>query len=102
MESGRIGFAGTWTEWTSDPASARSDIEEIYIDGFLMPGVVDRHVHIGLSDPVSIVIAGVTAVRDLAWPPEVIFRLVEASASLAFNGPPVEAAGALLSAARPY
>jgi imidazolonepropionase-like amidohydrolase len=102
MEGGRIGFAGTWTGWTSDPASARSDIEEIYVDGFLMPGVVDRHVHIGLSDPVSIVTAGVTAVRDLAWPPEVIFRLVEASESPAFNGPLVRAAGAIITAAGGY
>ena len=49
------------------------------VDGFLMPAVADRHVHIELSDPVAVLRGGVTAVRDLAWPPERIFPLADAS-----------------------
>jgi imidazolonepropionase-like amidohydrolase len=62
-----------------------------------MPGVVDRHVHIGLSDPVTVVSGGVTAVRDLAWPADVIFSLAEASESPSFQGPLVRAAGPMLT-----
>src|SRR5688572_12158377 len=51
---------------------------ELAIDGFIMPGVVDRHVHMGLSDPWAVLTGGVTAVRDLGWPAEAIFSLVEA------------------------
>ncbi len=51
--------------------------EEIVLDGFMMPAVADRHVHIELSDPKVVLSRGVTAVRDLAWPPDRIFPLAE-------------------------
>lgn len=71
--------------------------EEIRVDGFVMPGVVDRHVHVGLSDPGKILAGGVTAVRDLAWPPDVIFPLADASESPSFNGPLIRAAGPMIT-----
>ena len=69
IDGGRVVFAGTGADpavvadrdadGRRDPAgragaSPESD-EEIRVDGFLMPGVVDRHVHIGLSDPGAVV-----------------------------------------------
>lgn len=71
--------------------------EELDVDGFLLPGVGDRHVHIGLSDPGAVLAGGVTAVRDLGWPGEAIFPLAEASESPAFHGPLVRCAGPMLT-----
>jgi imidazolonepropionase-like amidohydrolase len=71
--------------------------EEIRVDGFVMPGVVDRHVHIGLSDPGAVVANGCTAVRDLAWPAEDIFPLVEASESPSFHGPLIRGTGPMVT-----
>jgi imidazolonepropionase-like amidohydrolase len=110
MEGGRVLFSGTAAELgvvaadetgsadglSGSPAPPEPD-EELRADGFLMPGVVDRHVHIGLSDPVTVVSGGVTAVRDLAWPADVIFSLAEASESPSFQGPLVRAAGPMLT-----
>lgn len=37
------------------------------------PGVVDAHVHLAFAgDPSSLVRAGVTAVRDMGWPPDLL------------------------------
>ena len=71
-------------------------------DGFLMPAGADRHVHIGLGDPVAIVRGGVTAVRDLAWPVERIFPLADASEMPGFNGPFIRAVGPMLTAPGGY
>jgi imidazolonepropionase-like amidohydrolase len=70
---------------------------ELSFDGFVMPGVVDRHVHVGLSDPTRIVANGVTAVRDLGWPPRVIHRLAAASEDSSFGGPLIRAVGPMLT-----
>jgi imidazolonepropionase-like amidohydrolase len=75
---------------------------EIRVDGFVMPGVVDRHVHIGLSDPGLVVAGGVTAVRDLGWPPEVSLSLADASESPSFTGPLIRAAGPIITSAGGY
>jgi imidazolonepropionase-like amidohydrolase len=70
---------------------------DLFVDGFLMPAVADRHVHIGLSDPAAVLLGGVTAVRDLAWPPERIFPLADASEMPSFEGPLILAAGPMLT-----
>ena len=62
-----------------------------------MPAVADRHVHIELSDPMAVLLRGVTAVRDLAWPPERIFALADASELPSFSGPLIRAAGPMLT-----
>jgi imidazolonepropionase-like amidohydrolase len=67
-----------------------------------MPGAADRHVHIGLADPGAVLLGGVTAVRDLAWPPEVIFPLADASELSTFNGPLIRAAGPMITAPGGY
>jgi imidazolonepropionase-like amidohydrolase len=76
--------------------------EHIEIDGFLMPGVVDRHVHVAMSDPGAVVIRGVTAVRDLGWPSDDVYSLAEASESPSFNGPLIRAVGPILTCAGGY
>lgn len=76
--------------------------EELRFDGFVMPGVVDRHVHIGLSDTAVVLAGGVTAVRDLGWPADAIFSLVEASDGPAFNGPLIRASGPIITCVGGY
>jgi imidazolonepropionase-like amidohydrolase len=89
-EDGLITYAGPAT-----PVGAAD--EELDVDGFLMPAVADRHVHIGLSDPAVVLRRGVTAVRDLAWPADPIFELADASELPAFDGPLVRATGPMLT-----
>ncbi|MGH2572524.1 MAG: amidohydrolase family protein [Actinomycetota bacterium] len=109
LEGGRVTFAGpardlavaasgaAWVETLAgDPSPPEAD-EEIHLDGFLMPGVVDRHVHIGLSDPGAVVTGGVTAVRDMGWPPRDILSLAGASESPSFNGPLISAVGPMIT-----
>ncbi len=94
-EGGLVTYAGTAT-------SIQSAGEELRVDGFVMPAVADRHVHIELSDPASVLAGGVTAVRDLAWPPERIFTLADASEMPSFDGPLIRAAGPMLTAPGGY
>src|SRR5207244_10519367 len=76
--------------------------EELVVDGFLMPAVADRHVHIELSDPRTVLSCGVTAVRDLGWPSQRIFPLADASEMPSFSGPLIRAAGPMLTAPGGY
>jgi imidazolonepropionase-like amidohydrolase len=89
-EGGAITYAGAATG--VDAAD-----REIVVDGFVMPAVADRHVHIELSDPAAVLARGVTAVRDLAWPVERIFSLADASELPSFDGPLIKAAGPMLT-----
>jgi imidazolonepropionase-like amidohydrolase len=108
-DGGRVAFAGPAVALgvavvsergretlSGKPAPPEPD-QEIHIDGFVMPGVVDRHVHIGLSDPGAVVAGGVTAVRDLGWPQEDVFPLADASESSSFNGPLIRAVGPMIT-----
>ena len=67
-----------------------------------MPAAADRHVHIELSDPMAVLLRGVTAVRDLAWPAERIFPLADASETPSFSGPLIRAVGPMLTAPGGY
>jgi imidazolonepropionase-like amidohydrolase len=78
------------------------DAEVLDVRGFLMPAAADRHVHIELSDPAAVLLRGVTAVRDLAWPADRIFPLADASETASFNGPLIRAAGPMLTAPGGY
>lgn len=79
-----------------------ADAEVIAVDGFLMPAAADRHVHIQLSDPAAVLMRGVTAVRDLAWPADRIFGLADASEMPSFHGPLIRAAGPMLTGVGGY
>jgi len=89
-DGGRLAYVGV-----AETAPAAD--EEISGDWFLMPGVVDRHVHIALADPGAVLAGGVTAVRDLGWVPDDIFSLAEASESPSFEGPLVRAVGPIIT-----
>jgi imidazolonepropionase-like amidohydrolase len=81
------------------PASGSLATErELSGDWFLMPGAVDHHVHIGLSDPRAVLFGGVTSVRDMAWPAHDIFPLVDISTGTAFDGPAIAAVGPMITA----
>jgi imidazolonepropionase-like amidohydrolase len=94
-EGGLVTYAGTAT-------SIESAGQELRVDGFVMPAVADRHVHIELSNPADVLRGGVTAVRDLAWPPERIFSLADASEMPSFEGPLIRAVGPMLTAPGGY
>ncbi len=94
-EDGVVVYAGHSAP--APPAERRIDV-----DGVLMPAVADRHVHIRLADPAAVLMGGVVAVRDLAWPADDIFALADASELPTFNGPIVRAAGPMLTAPGGY
>jgi imidazolonepropionase-like amidohydrolase len=95
IEGSRITYAGP--AWQAPAAD-----EDVQGDWFLIRGVVDHHVHIGLSDPRAVLHGGVTAVRDLAWPPEDIFPLADISQATDFEGPMIAAAGPMITARGGY
>lgn len=68
----------------------------------LVPGFIDAHVHIGFAAPRRVLAGGVTTVRDLAWPPRLIWELVERSERDGFDGPSIIAAGQMLTAPGGY
>jgi imidazolonepropionase-like amidohydrolase len=90
IDAGEVTYAGPRAD--APPAA-----EVVHVDGFLMPAVADRHVHIRLSEPGAVLMGGVAAVRDLAWDPDEIFALAEASEVPSFNGPLIRAAGPMLT-----
>ncbi|MGA9159959.1 MAG: amidohydrolase family protein [Actinomycetota bacterium] len=94
-DGGRVTYAGP-------SAAAPPGDDLIEADGFLMPGVADRHVHIRLADPGAVLLGGVTAVRDLAWVPQEILALANASELPSFTGPVIRAAGPMLTAPGGY
>jgi len=92
VEGSRVAYAGPRAAYPGE-----YDVEDVArAEGFLMPGVVDRHVHIGLAEPGAVVRGGVTAVRDLGWNPEDVFRDAEASEG-PFDGPLIRAVGPILT-----
>lgn len=97
IERGIVRYAGP----TSQAPEPREG-EEVAVDGFVIPAIADRHVHIGLADPAAVLLRGVTAVRDLGWPPDAIFPMADASELPTFNGPLVRAAGPMLTAPGGY
>lgn len=90
LEGGRI-------LWVGPAGHAGPADQELEGRWFLMPGAVDHHVHLGLSDPRAVLRGGVTAVRDLGWPPEDVFPMVDISTGTASQGPAVAAAGPMLT-----
>ncbi|MGH2675277.1 MAG: amidohydrolase family protein, partial [Actinomycetota bacterium] len=95
VEGSRIRYAGP--AWDAPEAE-----REVRGDWFLIPGVIDHHVHIGLSEPRAVLRGGVTFARDLAWPPRDIFPLADISQATDFDGPGIVAAGPMITARGGY
>lgn len=58
----------------------------------LLPGFIDAHVHLQLSDPAACLRGGVTTVRDLGWEPQ---SILGRQSELRRRGPYLLAAGAM-------
>jgi imidazolonepropionase-like amidohydrolase len=97
LSDGRIAAAGSSSS-VSVPASA--DVFDAS-GSTLVPGFIDCHVHIGFYRPRSLLVGGVTTARDLAWPPELIWPLVQSSGAPG-SGPLLLAAGQMLTAPDGY
>lgn len=95
-------FEGSRVAYSGGAAHAPDADEELVGDWFLMPAAVDHHVHLGLADPRAVLRGGVTAVRDLGWPPDDIFPLVDISQGTDYAGPSVSACGPMLTAVGGY
>ncbi len=96
IHDGRIAGVGP----SSTIASEGSEVE--VAGATLIPGFIDAHVHIGFFSPRDVVWGGVTTVRDLAWPPDEIWPLVDRSAAADFDGPSIIAVGQMLTAPGGY
>jgi imidazolonepropionase-like amidohydrolase len=93
---------GERTRYVGPSLGAPEAEDEVAGEWFLMPGAIDHHVHIRLSDPRSVLHGGVTFCRDLAWAPEEIFPLVDISQGTDFEGPAIVAAGPMITAIGGY
>jgi imidazolonepropionase-like amidohydrolase len=102
IENAAVVIDGSRTRYAGPALGAPGAEDELAGEWFLMPGVIDHHVHIRLSDPRSILHGGVTFCRDLGWTPEEIFPLVDISQGTDFEGPAVVAAGPMITAAGGY
>jgi imidazolonepropionase-like amidohydrolase len=102
MNGVAVVLEGSTISYVGPPHEAPGADEEIRGDWFFLPGAVDHHVHIGLSDPRSVLRGGVTACRDLAWPAEDIFPICDISQATDFDGPVVVAAGPMITAPGGY
>jgi imidazolonepropionase-like amidohydrolase len=92
---------GTRIAWVG-PSAEAPDVDGLIGDWFLMPGAVDHHVHLSLSQPRAVLHGGVTAVRDLGWRPQDIFPVVDISVGTDFEGPAVSAVGPMITAVGGY
>ncbi len=102
VEDPAVVFEGSRVVYAGPGGAAPEADQEVAGDWFLAPGAVDHHVHIGLSDPSAVLAGGVTLVRDLAWPAEDIFPMVDISAATEFDGPQVLAVGPMITAPGGY
>jgi imidazolonepropionase-like amidohydrolase len=96
-----VALDGQRITWIGAPSAAPSAPRR-HVDGVLLPGLVDHHVHSGLIDCAALLRGGVTTVHDLGWIPDAIFPIAEASADAAFDGPRILAAGPFLTAPGGY
>jgi imidazolonepropionase-like amidohydrolase len=102
VEEAQVVCDGAVVTYAGEATKIEHADRDVWVEGFLMPAVADRHVHIELSHPTDVLAGGVTAVRDLAWPPERIFPLADASEMPSFDGPLIRAAGPMLTAPGGY
>lgn len=102
VEDAAVVFEGSRIAYSGSARHAPDADEEVAGDWFLMPAVVDHHVHMGLADPRAVLAGGVTQVRDLGWPPEDIFPLADISTGTDYDGPAIAACGPIVTAVGGY
>jgi len=101
LDDSSVVVEGTRIVWVGPTAEA-PELDGLTGPWFLMPGAADHHVHLGLSNPRSILHGGVTRVRDLGWRPQDIFPVVDISVGTDFEGPAVSAVGPMITAVGGY
>jgi hypothetical protein len=79
--------------------AGRALIDDCWIDGTILPGFCDSHVHLGLVDAAELVPHGIARVVDLGWDPEIARRWPSMAHS---GGLSVAIAGAILTARGGY
>ncbi|QGK71375.1 amidohydrolase family protein [Allosaccharopolyspora coralli] len=94
VADGMITWAGAPAEGPAAPAH--------HVDGVLLPGLVDHHVHTDLVEYTALPSAGVTTAVDLGAVATRVFRLAAESCLPGFDGPRVLAAGPFLTAPGGY
>jgi imidazolonepropionase-like amidohydrolase len=97
-----VAITGSTVTWAGAIADAPVTVRRLHVDGVVLPGLVDHHVHTTLIDTSVLLSAGLTAVRDLGAPVDAVFDLVRRSSLPLFDGPRVLAAGPFLTAPGGY
>lgn len=97
-----LAVTGGTLSWVGEARRAPRAIRTVDVDGAVLPGLVDHHVHTSLIDTPALLDSGLTAVRDLGAPTDTVFDLAGRSRRAAFDGPRVDAAGPFLTAPGGY
>ncbi|MFM9919642.1 hydrolase [Lacisediminihabitans sp. H27-G8] len=79
--------------------AGRALIDERWIDGTILPGFCDSHVHLALVDAAELMPRGIARVIDLGWDPDVGRHWPALAES---GGPGVDIAGAILTSRGGY
>ncbi len=79
--------------------AGRALVDNRWVDGTILPGFCDSHVHLGLVDPTELAPHGIARVLDLGWDPDVARHWPEMADS---GGVACEIAGAILTAPGGY
>jgi hypothetical protein len=84
---------------TATVRAGRALIHDCWVDGTILPGFCDSHVHLGAVDAAELVPHGIARVLDLGWDPEIARRW---PARAHPGGLAVDIAGAVLTARGGY
>lgn len=87
--------------WQPRPEVTPASAQRTRVEGVLLPGLVDHHVHAELADISAMLAGGVCEVRDLGASPSWIFPMAAVSARSAWL-PRLRAVGPFLTAAGGY
>ncbi|WP_328387310.1 amidohydrolase family protein [Nocardia sp. NBC_00416] len=96
-----VGVRGSEIGWIGPSRDAPSAVTRTHVDGVLLPGLTDHHVHAAMIRPEQLLAAGVTTVLDLGWAPDEIWPLVDRARSDPAL-PHIRAAGPFLTAPGGY
>ena len=96
-----VGVRGNDIGWVGPLPAAPAATHRAHIEGVLLPGLIDHHVHAALIQPEELLAAGVTTIMDLGWAPTEIWPLVE-RARRDPGLPHIHAAGPFLTAPGGY
>lgn len=97
-----LGISDDRIAWIEAGDATSPTMPRMHVDGVLIPGLVDHHVHTALADTAKLFASGVTTVLDLGWVPDVIWPVVAESADGKTAVPRVLAAGPFLTAPGGY